>query len=234
MADSTSVLPEFLCAWDLETTGVDVYSDRIVTAAIVILDRQGEVVQKFNWLVNPEMEIPEAASNIHGITNEVAATGMDSKEAVFQIMQKLDIYERKNIPAAGYNLSYDYTILRTEAERHGYRFSEPRTVIDAFIIDRQLSPYRKGKRTLSVVAPLYGVELGNAHEAEADCIAAGQMALKQMEIINLYPQEIHDKTVGYAKAQAASFQTYLRRSDPSAIVDGTWPVKAEQNKGEQE
>jgi DNA polymerase-3 subunit epsilon len=220
-------VPEELGVFDLETTGVDVYGDAIVTAFIGLMDREGNLIERHEWLVDPGREIPTGASDIHGVTTEKAqAEGMDSKKAVFQIMQRLDIYDRKSIPIAGYNLAYDLTLLRTEAERHGYRFVAPRTIIDAFVIDKKLNPFRKGKRTLSVITPLYGVELGDAHNAEADCVMAGRVALKQLDKINLPVQEVHKRSIQYAKEQAASLEQYLRRTDDSIRIDGTWPVRA--------
>ena len=58
-----------LCFFDLETTGVNVVSDRIVEIAVLKLLPNGNKEGK-TWLVNPEMPIPKGASDIHGITNE--------------------------------------------------------------------------------------------------------------------------------------------------------------------
>ena len=61
-----------LGVFDLETTGVDVEMARIVTACIAVLDADGAVVQRWDWLADPGVEIPEAASAVHGITTERA------------------------------------------------------------------------------------------------------------------------------------------------------------------
>ena len=58
-----------LCFFDLETTGVNVVSDRIVEIAVLKLLPNGNKEGK-TWLVNPEMPIPKGASDVHGITNE--------------------------------------------------------------------------------------------------------------------------------------------------------------------
>ena len=55
-------------AFDLETTGKDPREARIVTASIVLVDDGGTVVERYEWLADPGMDIPEEAAAIHGIT----------------------------------------------------------------------------------------------------------------------------------------------------------------------
>ena len=52
-------------AWDTETTGVDVESDRIVTATLISTDPNTADV---DWLLDPLIEIPEQATAVHGVT----------------------------------------------------------------------------------------------------------------------------------------------------------------------
>lgn len=61
-----------LLAFDLETTGTDVETDRIVTAAVVRLEADGSVSRERTWLLDPGVAIPEQASAIHGISTERA------------------------------------------------------------------------------------------------------------------------------------------------------------------
>ena len=55
-------------AFDLETTGKDPRTARIVTASIVMVDEAGAVADTHEWLADPGMEIPEEAAAIHGIS----------------------------------------------------------------------------------------------------------------------------------------------------------------------
>jgi len=57
-----------MLGWDTETTGVDVESDRIVTAALVEVGPGGASPQHF--VIDPNVEVPEAAARIHGWTTE--------------------------------------------------------------------------------------------------------------------------------------------------------------------
>jgi len=62
-----------IAVFDTETTGLDLKTSRIVTASVVELDSDGNiVVDRAEWLANPEIEIPKVASDVHGITTEMA------------------------------------------------------------------------------------------------------------------------------------------------------------------
>ena len=58
-----------LVFFDLETTGINIGKDRIVEISILKVFPNGTQESK-TWLVNPVIEIPKEASDIHGITNE--------------------------------------------------------------------------------------------------------------------------------------------------------------------
>ena len=59
-----------LCFFDLETTGINIVKDRIVEIAVLKVSPDHKKDIK-SWLVNPEINIPEDATSVHGITNEM-------------------------------------------------------------------------------------------------------------------------------------------------------------------
>ncbi len=72
-------------AFDTETTGVDVASERIVTAAAVVF-MGGEETESREWLIKVDVDIPERATEVHGITNEISQNqGLDQREALADI-----------------------------------------------------------------------------------------------------------------------------------------------------
>lgn len=219
-----------MAVFDTETTGIDVFNDRIVTAFLGLMAPDGTWIEKRSWIINPGIEISQGAIDVHGITNERAVTeGMDAEDGIFSILQAIDIYDRKGIPVAAYNAAFDFTILKSEAERYGWDFRAPRFILDGYVIDKKLDPYRKGKRQLAATAAHYGFDMTNAHDAEADCLAAGILTYRLLSHQWIFDQElsyIHNKTIEHAKDQAASLQAYFRKKDPSAIVDGTWPIRS--------
>ena len=61
-----------LAVFDTETTGLDTRGSRIVTAYVGLIDASGQVTECAEWLTNPGVMIPEAATAVHGVTNERA------------------------------------------------------------------------------------------------------------------------------------------------------------------
>ncbi|UOQ58477.1 3'-5' exonuclease [Leucobacter allii] len=221
-----------LAVFDTETTGVDTAHARIVSATIALLGPADEVVERYDWLLDPGIEIPDAAVRVHGISTEVArASGMDAAVGIRQIVaQLLEMLER-GFPVVAYNAPYDLTLLAAEAARHGVAWPEAfEPVIDPLILDKQFDRYRKGKRTLEAVAAHHGVEIGTAHDAGDDAIAAGRVlqriAAKYADVVPGELDQLHRAQVAWAAAQAASFQDYMRRArDPQFIADGRWPLR---------
>src|SRR5882724_12886123 len=74
---------------DLETTGVNLGSDRIVEIAIVKIMPDGKKLVK-RKLINPEMPIPPSSTEIHGITNEMVKDAPSFKQVANEIKQFLD------------------------------------------------------------------------------------------------------------------------------------------------
>jgi hypothetical protein len=106
--------------FDLETTGVDVASDRIVTAHVGLLDARGSVILARDWIADPGVEIPESAAAIHGVTTEQArAVGAPAVDVVEQIVDVLRSLLDAGIPVVAYNAAYDFSLLAAEAARHG-------------------------------------------------------------------------------------------------------------------
>lgn len=222
-----------LGVFDLETTGVDVDTSRIVSACIAVLDEHGGVVSRWNWLADPGIDIPDGASAVHGITTESAQEhGRPAQLVVAEIVQTLRVLFDSGIPVTVYNAPYDLSLLDRECRRHGLEpLADLSPVIDPLVIDKAVDRYRKGKRTLEVTAALYEVPLDEAHDAGADAIAAGRVALA---LLRRYPDDLDisladlqgRQEVWHAE-QAASFQEYLRtkRGDDSYVADPSWPLK---------
>lgn len=219
-----------LAVFDLETTGVNPRTDRIVTAFVGELNLAGELTHSREWLVNPGIDIPERASEVHGIsTDKARAEGMDSKEAVHQISSLLGRLFGAGVPVAAFNAAYDFTLLAHEVDRHGLAPIDPTLVIDPLVIDKQVDRYRKGKRTLGVVASHYGATLDDWHAASADAIAAGHIAQaigRAHQDVRVPAHQLHELQKTWAREQAESFADYMRKSrDPDFKAESGWPVR---------
>ncbi|OFT22906.1 3'-5' exonuclease [Arthrobacter sp. HMSC08H08] len=215
-------------AFDLETTSPNPHEARIVSANISIINGKAELMQSHNWLVNPGVPIPPETTKIHGISDaDVQADGRDPVEAVREMSELLSQLFQ-TMPVIAFNAPYDFTVLRSEAQRHGVETIDASPVIDPLVLDRKLDRFRRGKRTLSVMSEFYNVPLNKAHTADADALAAVGVA---DEIARRYPAEVqivplllHSQQVQWHQEWAANFQDFLRRKNPSARVDGSWPL----------
>ena len=158
---------------DLETTGVNLSSDRIVEIAIVkvLPDQERQVKRK---LINPEMAIPKASSDIHGITDEMVKDAPTFKQAANEIKQYLE-----NCDLGGYNSNrFDIPMLMEEFLRAGMDVD----LTDRRMIDVQHIFYSMEPRTLSAAYKFYcQKELVNAHSAEVDIQATVDVLLAQLQ-----------------------------------------------------
>ncbi|MFZ4895190.1 3'-5' exonuclease [Plantibacter sp. Mn2098] len=221
-----------LAVFDLETTGIDVESSRIVTAFVGVLGAGGEVVEQWSWMADPGIDIPERATEVHGITTEIARRdGRSAQEVVGEIVATLRLLLDAGTPVVAYNAPYDFSLLHHEAVRHGIEsIAEPSPVIDPLIIDKQLDRYRKGKRTLNLVSEFYGVPLDGAHDAGVDAIAAGRIAQAiariHTEHLPFEAADLHELQIGWAAEQAKDFESYMRRvRDPEFTAETGWPIR---------
>ncbi|WP_394278303.1 exonuclease domain-containing protein [Microbacterium sp.] len=218
--------------FDLETTGVDVATDRVVTAYVGVLDGTGAVVESSSWMADPGIEIPAGATAVHGITTERArAEGRPAAEVVAEVVAALAGLFAQGIPVVAYNASYDFSLLKHEALRHGLpALDSPSPVIDPLVVDKRVDRYRRGKRTLEVVAAHYAVTLDGAHDATADAVAAGRVAQALAARFDLpeCPVALHTQQISWAREQAESLTEYfvrIGRLAPEEVIDGAWPVR---------
>lgn len=224
-----SWLLDRMAGFDLETTGPDPLTARIVTACIVQVGG-GQPTQIANWLTDVDgQEIPDEAANIHGVTTKQAhAEGVDLRQAVEEILAGLTQVITSGVPIVAMNARYDLTLLDREAERYGLDPLPAPLVIDPFVIDKHVDKYRRGSRKLTALCEHYQVPIGDAHTADADAIAACRVAWRQG---TLHPalaamglEQLHRAQVEWAAEQAASLQEYFRKKDPAAVVEGAWPL----------
>lgn len=224
-----------LAAFDLETTGTDVETDRIVTAAVVRLEPDGAVSAERTWLLDPGVAIPEQASAIHGIsTRHAREHGDPAPSAVEEITRTVADVLESGTPLVVMNARYDLSMLDRECRRHGLAsISErlgvaPSPVIDPLVIDKHIDKYRRGRRALHALCAHYGVALDDAHDARADAVAAARVIRRLGErhgpVGTMSLTELQDLQIRAAAAQSASLQEYLRRTNPTAVVEPAWPV----------
>ncbi len=230
-------LDETMVGFDTETTGVSTANDRIVTAAI-ITRRAGEEPATRTWLVNPGIEIPAAATRVHGITTEQArAEGADPKVALDEIAEALAAPLASGVPVVGFNAQYDLSILEAELARHGLPSLASRLergirpVVDPLVIDRFLDRYRKGGRKLIDMCRIYAVPViaDDLHAADADVLATLDLlpAMAQMHpsLATVELDDLHDQQIEAHRLWATRFAAFLKsKGETDDLPSPLWPV----------
>ncbi|WP_276486141.1 3'-5' exonuclease [Paraflavitalea pollutisoli] len=162
---------------DLETTGINLSTDRIVEIAIVKISPDGTKQVK-RKLINPEIPISTVSSDLHGITNDMVKDAPTFKQAANEIKQFLE-----NCDLAGYNSNrFDIPMLAEEFLRVGLDFDfKGRKLVDVQKVFHLME-----QRTLSAAYKFYcNKNLEGAHGAEADASATWEVLVAQVQ---KYPQ----------------------------------------------
>ncbi len=158
---------------DLETTGINVSSDRIVEISALKIHPDGKE-QWLNTRINPEMPIPEKATEIHGISDKDVAEAPVFKEIAKNLAAFLE-----GCDLAGYNaIKFDIPVLAEEFLRVNldFNFRKRRYV------DPQVIFYKKEQRTLAAAYQFYCKKnLEHAHSAQADTSATYEVLKAQLD-----------------------------------------------------
>jgi DNA polymerase III subunit epsilon len=178
---------------DLETTGVNLSSDRVIEIAIIKIMPDGSRQQK-RKLINPEMPIPPASTEIHGITDAMVKEAPTFRQAANELKQYIE-----NCDLGGYNSNrFDIPLLMEEFLRVGIDVDlSTRRMVDVQHIFYQMEP-----RTLAAAVKFYcGRELVNAHSAEADVDATIDVLMAQLERYTQLGNSVDSilKTIGEEK-----------------------------------
>ncbi len=166
-----------LAVIDLETTGINLSSDRIVEIAIVKILTDGKKIVK-RKLINPEIPISEISKEMHGITDEMVKDAPTFRQVANEIKQFLD-----NCDLAGYNSNrFDIPLLAEEFLRVGLEFD----FSDRRLVDVQKIFHMMEQRTLGAAYKFYCNKiLDGAHSAEVDASATWEILEAQL---SKYPQ----------------------------------------------
>ncbi|MBN54993.1 MAG: hypothetical protein CMA79_00935 [Euryarchaeota archaeon] len=165
--------------FDLETTGFDPRSDRIVQFALVGSDADGSHLNTHS-LVDPGIAIPIESSRVHGIEDgDVRGAGSfgDHIDSISRLIEGSVI--------VGHNvLAFDWRFMEVECSRIGRDVPEPLAIVDTLVIARRFGV--PGRHKLGVLCERYGIRLERSHRADAD---AGATLLLLWKLMGAYPKK---------------------------------------------
>lgn len=154
---------------DIETTGGQVYEDRITEIAIFKTDGS-KIIDSFTTLVNPERKIAPFVVRLTGITDDMVASAPTFKD----IASKIDDFT-KDCTFVAHNIGFDYSIVKREYKRigKGFRRSNLCTVKLSQKLIKNENSYSLGKLCSSL-----GIELNARHRAYGDAEATAKLLHK--------------------------------------------------------
>ena len=156
-----------LAVFDTETTGKDPTTCRLLEIGIVLFER-GQVVNVFNWMVNPECEIPEEVVKLTGITQDDVKDAKTFPEIAKDVLKA---FEGHGIVA--YNIAYDRTVLTRYFKACGLEWPRENPTIDPLVFADYF--YKNQRNSLGLVCERLGISLVGAHRACHDAEATGKV-----------------------------------------------------------
>ncbi len=199
-----------ICFFDLEATGINVVTDRIVEIGILKIFPNGNKESK-TWLVNPEMHISDEVIAIHGITNEKIANEPTFKQLASKVHDMV-----KDSDLGGYNSNkFDIPMLAEEFLRAGIDFD----LGNRNAVDVQNIFHKKEQRTLEAAYRFYcDKTLENAHTAEADTLATYEILKSQLDRYDDLENNIGSLAQFSNRFKAVDFAGFIRLNDKEQEV----------------
>ncbi len=171
-----------LTVFDLETTGINPHHDRIVEVSALKIKCDGKR-EKFHQLINPEQQIPQACTAIHGITNE----DVEDAPKFFEIAPELNRFV-SGCDLAGFGIvRFDVPLLAAEFRRVGIEWN----LSEVRLVDAQIIYHLREPRNLSAALEFYcGEKHNDAHSAEGDVLAALKVIEAQCQHYQDLPKDV--------------------------------------------
>lgn len=170
-------LENFVCV-DLETTGLNPKTDRIIEVGMVKV-REGKIVDQFSSLINPRQQLEERIEQITGITQKELENQPLQKEILPQILEFLE-----EDVLLGHRVLFDYSFLKRAFTNEKIPFE--RKGIDTLKIARKVVADCESK-SLPKLCSHYGIEY-HPHRALSDALATVELYRKLSELY--YEEEL--------------------------------------------
>jgi DNA polymerase III epsilon subunit family exonuclease len=174
---------------DVETTGIDPETDRVIQVAAIVINGEGEIVESFDTVVRPEnpAQYTHGAEHVHGISMEQVSQGMPLREA----LEKVWTISEGNVFTA-HNAMFDISFLHAESARVGLE-NKIDTYVDTLALARRTDQERTRKHSLHALCEHYGINHENAHEAKSDATATAELLIHLMREMDVQqPDQLPD------------------------------------------
>lgn len=185
--------------FDTETTGLNPSEgDEIIQiGATRIVNGKLRKSESFDQLVDPQRELPEESTKIHGITPDMLV----GQPAMGKVLPAFHAFAEDTVLVA-HNAAFDMRFLQLKEASTGVRFTQP--VLDTLLLSAVLHPSQESHR-LEAISERMGVSVMGRHTALGDAIVTGEVFLRMIPLL----ADMGVRTLG--EARRASEKTYYAR-----------------------
>lgn len=167
-------------AFDVETTGLNAHSDRIIEVGAVLFEN-GQPTQKFGSLVHSVTEVPYSVTVINLITTDMVRAAPSERTVYDKLTAFLGDALNGETLICAYNARFDMSFLSETFERLGYdaKITYVDTLAFARYVIRCLKSYRQ-----SAVASYLNIDNEQEHRADSDAKVCGMILSELLSIQN--------------------------------------------------
>lgn len=165
-------------AFDVETTGLSPYSDRIIEVGAVLFEN-GKSVKEYGTLVNPNRSIPPSATAVNHITNDMVRKAPLESKVYSELVDFLGDALKEETIICAHNAKFDMDFLSQTLMRLGY--DAKIAYVDTLSISRYMVSGLENYKQ-PTVASHFGIINEQAHRAVSDAKVCGLILSKLLEI----------------------------------------------------
>lgn len=169
--DMRKCIPQSYVAVDLETTGLNPKTDKIIEIGAVRIEA-GVETGTFQTMVNPRRKLDERIIQLTGIVDLMVEDAPGIGDILDEFLEFCG-----ELPLLGHHVIFDYSFLKRAVVNHGATFD--RAGIDTLKLCRDLMPM-EAKKSLEAACAYFGIERQGAHRALGDAIDAHCLFQKLM------------------------------------------------------
>jgi len=155
---------------DVETTGMSPWKNRITELAMVKV-QDGDIVDEFSTLINPQQFIPPYITEFTGITNEMVFNAPKASDVMPKFLRFLG-----DAVLVAHNANFDVKFLNATLQRSGHPTLSNRTLCTCRLARRLL--LHLDNKSLDYVAEHLGIDIQQRHRALGDAYATAQIFLR--------------------------------------------------------
>lgn len=163
-----------IIVFDVESTGVDVTEDEIIQIAAIKINKQGEIIDRFEKLLKNKKTVGNSYY-VHGFSDEKLAKEGEDKD---KVLREFVEYSKGSI-IVGHNVQYDINILSSELRRADLGKPKFKSFYDTLDIYRRFYPGERNYK-LENLSNIYETKHKPSHDAMDDIIATGELLVRAL------------------------------------------------------